>query len=210
MRNLKSKETYDYVTAIWYKHDFMGLRRMGFPKNEYDLEARKFLYRLRFRRFLRGNYEYTFKSFTFEEVLEELCRTIDDFEGDDGSVNPMFKPEKETKKIKHIGYSSPKLNPVERDKYKSFAQDLYDYIVDEKEISLDTSKVDEKYCNFLRNKIKESIEEQGYTWSEAGLDGPWSLDNMNRRELNEVLWLIDPDPILVKRSKNRIDEDKED
>lgn len=216
MRSLKSKDTILGVSAIFYKYDFLGLRLMGAPKDEYSGEAKQLLKRLRFELFLRSpnvrvskddnKTPYKRLDFTLEEILEQLCRTLDFFNSNDGSVGAIYNM-----KEGMIGYTKAKLEPCDRNKHVLFAKDLYDYIVDEKEVDLDPSQVDEKYCDFLRQTIKEEIETQGYDWPDFDLDGEWSLRDKNERELNDILWEIAPDPILVSfMQKNKDNENQEE
>ena len=202
MKSLKSKETINDISAIWFKHDYSGFRRMECPKDEYSCEAEQMLKRLRFRIYLRGSYDYVFDLFTVEEIQEELCRTIDDFLCFDGSVDSLFQRDKESNEnLVHVGFTDSKLNPIDRGLYEDFALDIYNYIVEEIDISLDTTKIDEEHCNYLRQEIKKNVDKKGYGWEALGIDGQLSLDDMNRDKLNSILWIVNPDPIILEAMK---------
>jgi len=195
MRSLKSKETKEMISAILYKHDISKFRAMGAPKDEYLPEAIQILYRLRFKLFIRNDNkdQFALKGFTYKEILEEVCRTHDFFNENDGTVTPILAFNKESKSFTFLNYTPSKINPCNRndEAYTFLTEDIYDYICG-KEVSLDTTEVDEMRCNSLKNKIKYKMEESGFFWNEVDLDGEWSLDGKSELELNQIFLKINP------------------
>lgn len=211
MKDLDSEETMKCISAIFYKHDIcFGLRRMGAPKDEYDGWAEHLIKRLEFEKSFRTpvplyrdeNNEIVYsplrEDFVFEEILEQLGRTFDYYEGLDGSVSQLFSFKD---KYEMSGYTTPKLKPSNRDDLEDLAADIYNYLVKEEEVSLDTSGIDEDYRQSLISAVKVAMEEQGYTFEEIEVDGQWELERMNADGLNELLFEINPPAFLVNKKE---------
>ena len=203
MKNLKSKETKKMVSAIFYKHDFLGLRRMEAPADEYDGETEYFLNLLRFELFMRPDNIRFSKSdintpkkrldFTFEEILERICRTIDAYMSLDGSVCGLYSFNEG-----FIGYGDPRLNPVKRIKYIDFARDMYDYLITEKEVNLDPKTVDESHLMDVKDYLLEEIKDKGLELSDFGINSEKDFYKLTKEQLSVISEeLSDPDPIFM-------------
>lgn len=216
MRDLKSKEVLKYISDIFYKHDiYYHLRKMGAPKNEYNSWAEHLIKRLDFEKSFRRPiplyrdenkntvYSPLRENFTLEEILEQIGRTFDYYEMLDGSISEFFSLKDD--KYEVSGYTEPNLNPCDRKKLKNLAIDIYNFLVKEEEVSLDTSEIDEGYRKSLISAVLRVMEEQGYTFEEIQIDGQWELDGMNIDGLNELLFEINPPAHFVDRKKNEND-----